>query len=93
MKRKPWIIALLVPTLVLLATIRIKQAKAYMQHRIERLTQRGIMGYEIHECHYLSFADYSGFPCITVLARRPNEDYSISVDFPWIPFMTPETKI
>ena len=100
MKRKHWIIAVLILALLLLVCARVFQARSYMQQQIERLAGKGYPGYEIYECSYLSFADFAGFPCITVEARRVDSEgghrdgyHYIAVDFPWIPFMTPEHRI
>lgn len=100
-KRKYRIIGTLIFSLVLLVWARGFWARAYMREQIERLARQGSPGYEIFDCNYLSFSDCSGFPCITLKARRtenPKDAYgeeydSIAVDFPWIPFMAPEHRI
>ena len=100
MKRKHWIIAVVILVLLVLVWARVSQARSYMQQQITRLAGEGYPGYEIYECSYLSFADFAGFPCITVRARRADSQHGqrdgyhyIAVDFPWIPFMTPEHRI
>ena len=100
MKRKRWIIAVLIVALLLLVFVRVFQARSYMQQQIERLTRKGYPGYEIYECNYLSFSDYAGFMCITVKARRVEQSkgygdgcHYIAVDFPWIPGSAPEHRI
>jgi hypothetical protein len=101
MKRKHWIIAALILSLLLLICVRVFQAKSYMQQQIDRLAREGLPGYEIYECNYLGFSDDAGFMCITVTARRkvdPKGSYSdgyhyIEVDVPWIPFRLPEHRI
>jgi hypothetical protein len=101
MKRKHWIIGALILPLLVLVSARVLLAKSYMQQQIERLARKGYPGYEIFECDYLRFSDYAGFMCITVKARRkedPKAGYGdgyhyIEVDFPWIPFMSPEHRI
>jgi hypothetical protein len=101
MKRKHWIIAVLILALLLLVSARAFLARSYMQQQIERLARNGYPGYEIYACNYLSFSDYARFPCITLKASRaedPKVGYGdgyhyIAVDFPWIPFMSPEHRI
>jgi hypothetical protein len=99
-KRKHWIIAALVIAVLVLVSVRVFQARSYMQQQIERLAREGYPGYEIYECNYLSFADYAGFMCITVKARRMEQSkgyrdgyHYIAVDFPWIPTSGPEHRI
>lgn len=81
--------------------IRISQAKSYMQQQMTRLAAEGYSGYDIYRCDYLTLSDYVGFPCITVQARR-KEDIAkvygdgyhyIEIDYPWLPFTTPEHRI
>jgi hypothetical protein len=101
MKRKHWFIAVLILSLLLLVFSRVFLARSYMRQQIERLAREGYPGYEIYECNYVSFSDSAGFPCITVRARRagdPTGGYGegyhyIAVDFPWIPFVSPEHRI
>lgn len=81
--------------------IRVSKAKSYMEQQMTRLEAEGYPGYETSQCDYLSLSDYSKFPCITVQARRKEgaaneyEDgyHYIEIDFPWLPFTTPEHRI
>lgn len=80
---------------------RIHEAKSYMQFQIDRLALNGTSGYEIYETDYFSYADYFGFACLTVKARRKDSrptEYGdgyhyIEIDFPWVPFNTPVHRI
>jgi hypothetical protein len=101
MKRKHWIVVALSISLLLPVCARVSLAKSYMQLQIEGLARKGYPGYEIYECNYFGLSDYAGFICITVKARRkedPKGSYGdgyhyIEVDFPWIPFTSPEHRI
>jgi hypothetical protein len=99
--RKRWLFLPALLVALVWIPIRVSNAKSYMEKQMTRLAAEGYPGYEISRCDYLSLSDYAHFPCITVQARRKEaaaHDYGdgfhyIEVDFPWLPFTTPEHRI
>jgi hypothetical protein len=87
--------ALAVTIAVALTTVRIYQAKTYMNDQIARLSNSGPADYVICDVNYLTMTKRSGSGLsITVTARKKEVNgtsddgyHYIEIEYPWIPFL------
>jgi hypothetical protein len=78
--RKRWLFLAAIFAVLVWVPIRVSDAKTYMHQQMTRLEGEGFPGYEIFRCDWLSVSDYADYPCITVQARRKEDDSNAGGD-------------